>query len=85
MNAIGWQIGAVLFGASFFIVAIYLAKVLNTTNKAVERVNRLIDFNERHITDIIESAASITKSVKDILEIVNKFTGIFRAFKFFKR
>lgn len=85
MNAIGWQIGAVLFGASFFIVAIYLAKVLNTTNKAVERVNRLIDFNERHITDIIESAASITKSVKDILEIVNKFTGIFRVFKFFKR
>lgn len=85
MNAIGWQIGAVLFGASFFIVAIYLAKVLNTTNKAVERVNRLIDFNERHITDIIESASSITKSVKDILEIVNKFTGIFRAFKFFKR
>ena len=85
MNAIGWQIGAVLFGASFFIVAIYLAKVLNTTNKAVERVNRLIDFNERHITDIIESAASITKSVKDILEIVIKFTGIFRAFKFFKR
>lgn len=85
MNSLGWQIGAVLFGASFFIVAIYLAKVLNTTNKAVERVNRLIDFNERHITDIIESAASITKSVKDILEIVNKFTGIFRAFKFFKR
>ena len=67
MNAIGWQIGAVLFGASFFIVAIYLAKVLNTTNKAVERVNRLIDFNERHITDIIESAASITKSLKYIL------------------
>ena len=50
MNALGWQIGAVLFGASFFIVAIYLAKVLNSTNKVVERANRLIDVNERHIT-----------------------------------
>lgn len=85
MNAIGWQIGAVLFGSSFFIISIYLAKLINTANKSVERVNRLIDFNERHITEIIEHAASITKSVDDILEIVDKFIGIFRAFKFFKK
>ena len=85
MNAIGWQIGAVLFGSSFFIISIYLAKLINTANKSFERVNRLIDFNERHITEIIEHAASITKSVDDILEIVDKFIGIFRAFKFFKK
>ena len=42
MNALGWQIGAVLFGASFFIVSIYLAKVLNSANKVVEKANRLI-------------------------------------------
>ena len=85
MDALGWQIGAVLFGASFFIIAIYVAKILNTTNKAVEKVNRLIDFNERHITDIIDNAASITKSVNDILDVVNKVSGIFRAFRIFKK
>lgn len=85
MNAIGWQIGAVLFGASFFIVGIYLAKLLNSANKSVEKVNRLIDFNERHITEIIDNAASITKNIKDILELVNRFTSIFKAFRFFKK
>ena len=85
MNALGWQIGAVLFGGSFFIVAIYLAKVLNTTNKAVERVNRLIDFNERHITDIIDNVASISKNLNDILDLINKVSGIFRAFRIFKK
>lgn len=85
MNAIGWQIGAVLFGASFFIVGIYLAKLINTASKSVEKVNRLIDSNERHITEIIDNAASITKSVKNILELINKFASIFRVFKFFKK
>ncbi|MEG0181664.1 MAG: DUF948 domain-containing protein [Terrisporobacter sp.] len=85
MNAIGWQIGAVLFGASFFIVAIYLAKILNTANKSVEKVNKLIEQNDRHITEIIDNAASITKSVKDIIEIVDKFTSIFKVFKFFRK
>ena len=37
MNALGWQIGAVLFGASFLIVSIYLAKVLNSAHKVVEK------------------------------------------------
>ena len=75
MNALGWQIGAVLFGASFFIVAIYLAKVLNSANKVVERTNRLIDVNERHITDIVDNAAHITKSVREIMDIITKITS----------
>lgn len=85
MNALGWQIGAVLFGASFFIVAIYLAKVLDSTNKVVERANRLIDVNERHITDIINNSANITKNVREIIEIITKITSLFRIFRFFKR
>lgn len=85
MNALGWQIGAVLFGASFFIVAIYLAKVLDSTNKVVERANRLIDVNERHITDIVDNTAHITKSIREITDIVTKITSIFRVFKFFKK
>lgn len=85
MNALGWQIGAVLFGASFFIVAIYLAKVLDSTNKVVERANRLMDVNERHITDIVDNAAHITKSIREIMDIVTKITSIFRVFKFFKK
>ena len=85
MNALGWQIGAVLFGASFFIVAIYLAKVLDSTNKVVERANRLIDVNERHITDIINNSANITKNVREIIDIITKITSLFRIFRFFKR
>lgn len=85
MNALGWQIGAVLFGASFFIIAIYLAKVLDSTNKVVERANRLIDVNERHITDIINNSANITKNVREIIDIITKITSLFRIFRFFKR
>lgn len=85
MNALGWQIGAVLFGASFFIVAIYLAKLLNSANKVVERTNRLIDVNERYITDIINNAAHITKSVREIMDIMTKITSVFRVFKFFRK
>lgn len=85
MNALGWQIGAVLFGASFFIVAIYLAKVLDSTNKIIERTNRLIDVNERHITDILDNTSHITKSIKETMDIINKITGLFRVLKFFKR
>ena len=85
MNALGWQIGAVLFGASFFVVAIYLAKLLNSANKVVERTNRLIDVNERHITDIINNAAHITKSVREIMDIMTKITSVFRVFKFFRK
>ena len=85
MNAIGWQIGAVLFGSSFFIIAIYIAKVLNSTNKIIEKANRMLDVNERHITDIIDNTASITKNVKDITDIIGKVTSLLRVFKFFKR
>ena len=85
MNALGWQIGAVLFGASFFIVGIYLAKVLNSANKVIERTNRLIDVNERHITEIVENTSFITKSIKDIMDIITKITSLFRVFKFLKK
>ena len=85
MNALGWQIGAVLFGSSFFIVSIYLAKLLNSTNKVVERANRLIDVNERHITDIVNNAAHITKNIREIMDITTKITSLFRIFRFFKK
>ena len=81
MNALGWQIGAVLFGASFFIVAIYLAKVLDSTNKVVERANRLMDVNERHITDIVDNAAHITKRIRENMDKEKKITIIFRVFR----
>lgn len=85
MNTLGWQIGAVLFGASFFIIAVYLAKVLNSTNKVIERANRLIDVNERHITGIVENTSYITKSVRDIMDIITKITSLLKVFKFFKK
>ncbi|SCI28590.1 MULTISPECIES: DUF948 domain-containing protein [unclassified Romboutsia] len=84
MNAMGWQIGAVLFGASALIIAIYIAKLLNSTTKVVENANRLITYNERHIQDIIENTASITESVDEIIEVATKVTSMFKVFRIFK-
>ena len=53
--------------------------------QVVEKTNRLLDVNERHINDIIDNASHITKDVKDIIEIITKITGLFRVFKFFKK
>ena len=47
MNTLGWQIGAFLIGASALIIAVYIGKLLNTTNKVVEKVYKIIDYNER--------------------------------------
>ena len=85
MNAIGWQIGAVLFGVAILIIAIYIAKTLNSATKTIERVNRIIDSNERHINEIIDNAADITSDVKNILDIVEKITGFFKILRVFKK
>ncbi len=61
MDALGWQIGAVLFGVSFLIIAIYLAKLINSTTKVVEKAYKIVDYNERHIHETIENVAAITK------------------------
>ncbi len=60
-ECMGWQIGAVLVGSSALIVAIYLAKTLNSINKVVEKAYKIVDYNERHIQDIVENASSISK------------------------
>lgn len=85
MDAIGWQIGAILIGVSALIVAIYIAKLLNTTTKVVERANRLIDYNERNIQEIIENTASITESVDEIISIFTKVMSVFKVFRIFRR
>lgn len=85
MNAMGWQVGAVLFGASALIIAIYVARLLNSTTKVVERANRLIDYNERNIQDIIDNAASITKNIDEIIELVTKMSNILKIFRIFRK
>lgn len=84
MNAMGWQIGAVLFGASALIIAIYVAKLLNSTTKVVENANRLITYNERQIQDIIENTASITESIDEIIGVLTKVTSVFKVFRVFR-
>jgi uncharacterized protein YoxC len=81
MNAIGWQVGAVLFGVSVLIIAIYIAKTLNTATKTIDRVNKIIDYNEKNINEIIDNAAD----VKSILDIVEKVTGFFKILRVFKK
>ena len=85
MDAMGGQIGAILIGASALIVAIYIAKLLNSTTKVVERANRLIDYNERNIQEIIENTASITESVDEIIGVFTKVTSVLKVFRIFRK
>lgn len=85
MDALGWQIGAVLIGASSIIIAIYVARLLDTSNKVVQKVFKVIDYNERHIHDTIENIASISESAEDILSVASKLTGFIKVFKFIKK
>lgn len=85
MDAMGWQIGAVLVGASALIVGIYISKLLHSATKVTEKVFKIVDYNERHIHETIENVASITRSTEDIVDVVSKITNITKVFKFIKR
>lgn len=85
MNALGWQIGAVLFGVSALIIAIYISKLLNSANKVVEKAYKIIDYDERYIHETIENVAAITKSTDDIVSLFSKVTSLAKIFKFIKR
>ena len=85
MNTLGWQIGAFLIGASALIIAVYIGKLLNTTNKVLEKVYKIIDYNERHIHETIENVASITTYTEEIVSMVSKITNITKVFRFVKR
>ncbi|MCR1876984.1 DUF948 domain-containing protein [Paraclostridium bifermentans] len=85
MDAVGWQIGAILFGVSVLIIAIYIAKLINSTTKVVEKAYKIVDYNERHIHDTIENVAAITKSTEDIVGLASGVTNITKAFRFFKK
>lgn len=85
MNALGWQIGAVLFGISALVVGIYVARLLNSATKVAEKVYKIVDYNERHIHDTIENVAAITKSTEDIVSVISKLASITKIFKFIRR
>ncbi|MGL5311854.1 MAG: DUF948 domain-containing protein [Peptostreptococcaceae bacterium] len=85
MDAMGWQIGAVLFGASALIVAIYISKLLHSATRVVDKAYKIIDYNERHIHETIENVASISENADEIVDVVNKLTSVARIFKFMKR
>ncbi len=85
MDAMGWQIGAVLVGVSALIVAIYLSKLLHRAATVVEKATRIIDYNERYINETIENVASITDSAEDIVDMVSRVTSITKLFRIRKR
>ena len=85
MNTLGWQVGACLIGVSALIIGIYIGKLLNTTNKVVEKAYKVIDYNERHIHETIENIASITTYTEEIVSVLSKFTSIVKVFKFVRR
>ena len=85
MNTLGWQIGAFLIRTSALIIAIYIGKLLNTTNKVVEKAYKIIDYNERYIHETIENVASITTYTEEIVSMLSKITNIMKVFRFVKR
>lgn len=85
MSAWGWQIGAILVGASTLIIAVYLGKMINSTTKLVEKAYKIVDYNERHIHETIENVAAITKSTEDIVSLASGVTNITKIFRFLKR
>ena len=85
MSAWGWQIGAILVGASALIIAVYLGKMINSTTKLVEKAYKIVDYNERHIHETIENVAAITKSTEDIASLASGVTNITKIFRFLKR
>ncbi|MBP3907139.1 MAG: DUF948 domain-containing protein [Peptostreptococcaceae bacterium] len=85
MSAWGWQIGAILVGASALIIAVYLGKMINSTTKLVEKAYKIVDYNERHIHETIENVAAITKSTEDIVSLASGVTNITKIFRFLKR
>lgn len=85
MDAMGWQIGAVLIGVSALIIAIYLSKLLQTATRVVEKACRIVEYNERYINETIENVASIAKNTEDIVDMASRVTSITKIFKFMKR
>ena len=85
MDTLGWQVGALLIGVSALIIAIYIGKLLNTTNKVVEKAYKIIDYNERHIHETIENVASITTYTEEIVSAINNLTSIIKIFRFVRK
>lgn len=85
MNAMGWQVGAILFGASALIIAIYIGKLLNSTTRVVDKAYKIIDYNERYIHETIENVASISNNADEIIDVMSRFTSVIKVFKFMKR
>ena len=85
MNAMGWQVGAILFGASALIIAIYIGKLLNSTTRVVDKAYKIIDYNERYIHETIENVASKSNNADEIIDVMSRFTSIIKVFKFMKR
>lgn len=85
MDTLGWQVGAFLIGVSALIIAIYIGKLLNTTNKVVEKAYKIIDYNERHIHETIENVASISTYTEEIVSMLSKITNIMKVFRFVRK
>ena len=85
MDTLGWQVGAFLIGVSALIIAIYMGKLLNTTNKVVEKAYKIIDYNERHIHETIENVASISTYTEEIVSMLSKITNIMKVFRFVRK
>ena len=81
----GWQVGAILFGVSSLIIAIYIGKLLHSTTMVVDKAYKIIDYNERYIHETIENVASISNNADEIVDVMSRFTSVIKIFKFMKK
>ncbi len=85
MNALGWQIGAVLIGISSLVTAIYISKTFNEFSKTVTKLNNMIDYNQRNINEILDNTAKVTKSLSEMMSFMDKVFAVLKMFKIFKK
>lgn len=85
MNAIGWQIGAILIGLGIFVVCVYTSFLLKSATKIVDKTYKIVDYNEKNIQETIERAASISKNTDEIMSLVNGVTSVTKILGIFRR
>ena len=63
----------------------YLQIMIDSLVQKEELLKQIVDYNERHIQDIVENASSISKGIDDIVYVINKILSIGNIFKIIKR
>lgn len=65
-----WEIGILLIGVAFIILAVYLAKTFKNISKAMEDINAIVNENTEKVNAITTEIESMTNSASIIMDDV---------------